>query len=335
MGARSPPKTVEQALKDCHIEAKEYFLATLASNGVVKYFISSPNQRDIRAIFNEPQFRHVLSADGSANSIEPSGFHENAQVMGGHSYNSRSPGTTNPQQARPRARPSAKRIPLMIGNSNAVYQFYIDQFNRIQQTACKLIAKAWIKTVAPKKQSTHPYTGQAIPDWWPKRWGETPFDAVRQKETDHLKKYGANTHVFIMPPDVMEDEDDGEEERTASPASNPAEGNLSILIHSHSPQTTTVSGPTSIMPLPSPSPHYSPGALTSDIMEQSPYMENSTGMDIDENLQGQHGRSRRTSAYSCPTFEYAKQLVPLDHGRTDLATDKKCSSKQLRLRLQP
>ncbi|ENH70668.1 hypothetical protein FOC1_g10012602 [Fusarium oxysporum f. sp. cubense race 1] len=51
-------------------------------------------------------------------------------------------------------------------------------------------AKAWVKAVEPKKQSTHPYTGsdEKAPDWWPKPWGPTKEDKVRHKEPDHLYK---------------------------------------------------------------------------------------------------------------------------------------------------
>lgn len=96
--------------------------------------------------------------------------------------------------------PPAKRIPLMIGNSDAVWEFYLQRFKGIQQTACKLIAKAWIKTIAPKKQSTHPYTGQEIPAWWPKPWGKSPFEEVRHKEPDHLKKHGTCTLPLTLHP---------------------------------------------------------------------------------------------------------------------------------------
>lgn len=98
---------------------------------------------------------------------------------------------------RPRARQnednvmtSVVRRPLVIGESETVWEFYQEQFRNCQQTACKLIAKAWVKVVEPKKQSAHPYTGKEVPDWWPKPWGPSKEDAVRHKEPDHLYKRG-------------------------------------------------------------------------------------------------------------------------------------------------
>ncbi|KAM0334169.1 hypothetical protein ACHAQA_001189 [Verticillium albo-atrum] len=79
---------------------------------------------------------------------------------------------------------------LKIGNSEEVWDFYDQRFRNCQQTACKLIAKAWVKVVEPKKQTNHPYTGQEekAPDWWPRPWGLTKDERVRHKEPDHLYK---------------------------------------------------------------------------------------------------------------------------------------------------
>jgi hypothetical protein len=81
---------------------------------------------------------------------------------------------------------------IKIGNSDEVWKFYDQRFRNCQQTACKLIAKAWVKAVEPKKQSNHPYTGsdEKAPDWWPKPWGPTRDEKVRHKEPDHLYKKG-------------------------------------------------------------------------------------------------------------------------------------------------
>nr|XP_036584700.1 DUF2841 domain-containing protein [Colletotrichum truncatum]KAF6794350.1 DUF2841 domain-containing protein [Colletotrichum truncatum] len=79
---------------------------------------------------------------------------------------------------------------LRVGNDQEVWDFYEQRFKNCQQTACKLIAKAWVKVVEPKKQTNHPYTGQdeKAPDWWPKPWGPTKEEKVRHKEPDHLYK---------------------------------------------------------------------------------------------------------------------------------------------------
>ncbi len=83
---------------------------------------------------------------------------------------------------------------ITISDEKAVWQFYHDLLKECQQNACKLIAKAWIKAVEPKKQSTHPYTGkdEKAPDWWPRPWGTTKDERVRHKEPDHLLRHGTS-----------------------------------------------------------------------------------------------------------------------------------------------
>lgn len=93
----------------------------------------------------------------------------------------------------------SSRKGIKVGDSEAVWNFYEQRFKNCQQTACKLIAKAWVKAVEPKKQSTHPYTGsdEKAPDWWPKPWGPTKDDKVRHKEPDHLYKRGKMARVGV------------------------------------------------------------------------------------------------------------------------------------------
>ena len=84
---------------------------------------------------------------------------------------------------------------IRIGDGDAVYALYDHHLKCCQQTACKIIAKAWVKAVAPKNQSTPPYTkgDKTRPDWWPKlycRYGEDTYKELRHKEPDHLGKDG-------------------------------------------------------------------------------------------------------------------------------------------------
>jgi hypothetical protein len=70
-----------------------------------------------------------------------------------------------------------------------VVSFYESSFKNIQQTACKEIAKAFIRVICPKKQRNHPYTKgwDARPDWWPEF---TPEEKARHIEPDHQLKRG-------------------------------------------------------------------------------------------------------------------------------------------------
>lgn len=71
---------------------------------------------------------------------------------------------------------------LTIGDSEEVIAFLETRFRQLQQLVCKIVAKAWIKVIEPKKQTRFPYNKgvEAKPLWWP--------ESVRHREPDHLKK---------------------------------------------------------------------------------------------------------------------------------------------------
>ena len=88
-------------------------------------------------------------------------------------------------------------VELAVSDEEAMKKFYTTRFIQMQQIPCKLINKAWIKVVQPKKQARHPYNGGkkaaaagepgngdlTKPDWWPR-------DGCRHKEPDHIQKQG-------------------------------------------------------------------------------------------------------------------------------------------------
>lgn len=88
--------------------------------------------------------------------------------------------------------PTRKTQRLVIGDTTSVEQLYLHRFMDMQQSSCKVMAKAFVKLVEPKKQSNHPYTKGNIkaPPWWPNTEGE---NHVTHKEPDHLKKPGRLT----------------------------------------------------------------------------------------------------------------------------------------------
>ncbi|WWC89976.1 uncharacterized protein L201_004905 [Kwoniella dendrophila CBS 6074] len=63
-----------------------------------------------------------------------------------------------------------------------IENFYMDRFTNLQQQTCKLVVKAWIKIIEPKKQMKFPYNkGEEFkPQWWP--------EGVKHREPDHLPK---------------------------------------------------------------------------------------------------------------------------------------------------
>lgn len=107
------------------------------------------------------------------------------------------------------------------------------RLDQMQQLACKVILKAWIRAIEPKKQSHYPYVGSDkkkkqeaekntqkkrakpkdgpdAPPWWPTShqdwWKLMPhpecatMDEVRHKEPDHLRKperLVLGTHILL------------------------------------------------------------------------------------------------------------------------------------------
>jgi hypothetical protein len=65
-----------------------------------------------------------------------------------------------------------------------LHQWYTSKFDALQQQTCKIVVKAWIKVMEPKKQTRYPYNKgeHGKPPWWPQ--------GVRHKEPDHLMKPG-------------------------------------------------------------------------------------------------------------------------------------------------
>lgn len=99
--------------------------------------------------------------------------------------------------------PGSEFHPLTIGDEDAVTTFYMTRLRQMQQLMCKVVAKAWIKVIEPKKQSNFPYNrgNESKPAWWPEN--------VRHKEPDHLMKPGenyrlSNLDVHLSDLDILE-----------------------------------------------------------------------------------------------------------------------------------
>jgi hypothetical protein len=76
---------------------------------------------------------------------------------------------------------------LRIGDEEEVGNLYTLRFRDMQQYACKLIGKIFVKVIEPRKQTHYPYTKgmEKAPPWWPVGTGDKH---VRHKEPDHLYK---------------------------------------------------------------------------------------------------------------------------------------------------
>ncbi|MCJ1476859.1 hypothetical protein MMC13_005528 [Lambiella insularis] len=91
---------------------------------------------------------------------------------------------------------SQKMVQIRVTDEATLEKFYTTRFIQMQQIPCKIVNKAWIKVVEPKKQARHPYNGGSLastigrtgdgeltkPSWW-------PLDGCRHREPDHIQKH--------------------------------------------------------------------------------------------------------------------------------------------------
>jgi predicted DNA-binding protein (UPF0251 family) len=91
---------------------------------------------------------------------------------------------------------SNQNVPISVKEADVLRLYYEKIFQNLQQTNCRVIAKAYIKVVEPRKQVNYPYNGRKTvdgrvqqldpeatkPPWWP--------IGVCHREPDHLPKVG-------------------------------------------------------------------------------------------------------------------------------------------------
>lgn len=96
---------------------------------------------------------------------------------------------------------SHQKVSISVKDRDLLRHYYEKIFQNLQQTNCRVLAKAYVKLVEPRKQVNYPYNGRKIiagrtqqlspeatkPPWWP--------SGVSHREPDHLPKVGKNhTH---------------------------------------------------------------------------------------------------------------------------------------------
>ncbi|KAK0674226.1 hypothetical protein QBC41DRAFT_51657 [Cercophora samala] len=230
-----PPATVGRALRDiCHINHKNFFLAVTLENGEHAYFSGPENvdETDASKMFHMNIFLqyqqgiapHMMRDTGT----HQGGYSEHdlyyGQAVGlydrqdrGYDHDDYDHGVASQRRRRQRraraprspaeedtgtATTASRKTTIMIGDSAAVRAFYERRFRKCHQILCRIIAKAFVKLVEPKKQTNHPYTrgSESAPRWWPNDYGPNKVRLVH-REPDHIKKeerVHLLTHILRM-----------------------------------------------------------------------------------------------------------------------------------------
>ncbi|KAL7424051.1 hypothetical protein Q5752_001636 [Cryptotrichosporon argae] len=129
---------------------------------------------DRTLVESEPGARPGSSSSGSQHALPKGG---KLLLLHGNAGNAHGPAPAAGRAATPA--PPMHTLTLAPAD---VEPWYLERFEALQQTACKIVVKAWIKIIEPKKQAKYPYNKgeDARPAWWPV--------GVKHREPDHLSK---------------------------------------------------------------------------------------------------------------------------------------------------
>ncbi|EXJ83851.1 hypothetical protein A1O1_07479 [Capronia coronata CBS 617.96] len=135
--------------------------------------------------------------------------------------------TINPRNpARPRTHQNSQGVRLVcetpasqirVDDREKLEQWFEQAFLTLQQVACRLVAKIWIKKIHPKKQSTHPYNGgmprgepadsnRTKPPYWPKNVIHREPDHIGREDRTSLLVHlimGTPQPIITNPPDLQ------------------------------------------------------------------------------------------------------------------------------------
>ncbi|KAJ9603753.1 hypothetical protein H2200_011939 [Cladophialophora chaetospira] len=125
---------------------------------------------------NPKAFVKYVKQEPPAENTAPSGSISLTVQRPRKRQKSRASASTDSSHSRSRQGGSGTRVfessaaQIRVDDIERLAKWYKEAFIRLQQVACRLVAKAWIKKIHPKKQSTHPYND------------------VQHKEPDHISR---------------------------------------------------------------------------------------------------------------------------------------------------
>lgn len=155
---------------------------------------ASFNNSSLHNVSNNSEFQHIISSLVNSNKIVTSSpknenkynldittDHSSSTNKSNISIANESTGASSTSNSYT-SNQSYKYLSIDPHDKVDVKNYLYNCFEEFQQIPCKLLAKAWIKVIEPKKQSKYPYKlgDSSKPYWWP--------HGCIHREPDHLKK---------------------------------------------------------------------------------------------------------------------------------------------------
>ncbi|CBF81911.1 hypothetical protein AN5437.2 [Aspergillus nidulans FGSC A4] len=207
------PDSTNRALDS--LESQHFALLYIDESGKLRFEASPSIANDAHAILSPEVTHSFLKAVAGSENGARAGSESAAEFRSGRSSSSpdspvssfspRSNTSLPLDGSRKRKRASHEYVlpmsitsypktMLPVGNKRILRSYYEKAFECLQQTNCRILAKAYIKLVEPRKQVTYPYNGHKVvagvpqqfdpeetrPLWWP--------TGVTHREPDHLRK---------------------------------------------------------------------------------------------------------------------------------------------------
>ncbi|KAL4998421.1 hypothetical protein BDV10DRAFT_185244 [Aspergillus recurvatus] len=196
------------------LESHHFALLYIDGSGKLRFEASPSTANDAHTILSPEVTHSFLKAVAGSENGTRAGSESALELRSGRSYSPDSPASNfSPKSfisipldgSRKRKRASHEYVlpmsitsypqtMLPVGNKNVLLSYYEKAFECLQQTNCRILAKAYIKVVEPRKQVNYPYNGHMLvagipqqfdpeetrPLWWPA--------GVTHREPDHLRK---------------------------------------------------------------------------------------------------------------------------------------------------
>ncbi|KAJ5672659.1 hypothetical protein N7507_001786 [Penicillium longicatenatum] len=199
------PPMMTPSRSSARLPYAHFAMIYLDNEGKIKVDESASIQEKNSTLFTSEVRQNFLEILGESVSLQPGARRtmeasprrvrrRRGNAPGASTIDSRYDDVSDSDDFSPNA--SSDMVPIRVGDVQKVMSYYEGALKHFQQLNCRMVAKAFIKFIEPRKQVRHPYNGgkpppgsapgatgdpeKTKPEWWP--------PGVMHKEPDHLRK---------------------------------------------------------------------------------------------------------------------------------------------------